>query len=260
MAIRLEAQLDGSLRESVDCGPSTVVMALDYTSGGSLRPTTERVRAKMNDQDTTNPQDWERAIRGFEPELAKRGLRVPFMRQVTSDTPSDLWDILYKRKRPVLMVIDYGTVKMEGRWWWSSTSFTGLHAVLYRVGRIKDGERQVKVFDPLADGRTINGRKMRKGPNWWPWRVAKAAATGTVSPGRVRGLVISKAKPIADPTPPDETEPEPDEREQMGDAIIDAWEALERATEAVADARVSLREYVPADSDSQSDGEQGVAP
>ena len=75
MGIRLEAQLDGSATEGVDCGVASTVMAIDYASGGKIRTTTERVRNKMGTREPTNPWDWQRAMRGFKDVADARPLK-----------------------------------------------------------------------------------------------------------------------------------------------------------------------------------------
>src|SRR4029079_2091813 len=123
--------------------------------GGRIRPTTERVRARMDTRSPTNPWDWQRAIRGFRDVARKEGLR-PLRSHLANGADFErLHTLLFERRRPVIIALDYGTVADEARRHWSSTTFRGAHAVLLRKGRVRGGTQKVKVFDPLADGRTV---------------------------------------------------------------------------------------------------------
>jgi hypothetical protein len=266
-------------------------MAIDYATIGKVRTTTERVRAKMRDEGPTNPTDWHRAIGEFRDAAKKSGLK-PLRSRIVSGAEFDrLRTLLFERKRPVVVALDYGTIKRRSPRHWSSTSFTGAHAVLLRVGKDRGGTLKVKVFDPLADGRTREGRKMAKGPKWWEWTVVKEAcanvrdASGAlVFPGKDRwiGLVIWRSRPIAprEPAGPDvepdldDPTPEPDEPADASDAFADAASDIEDALEllrsspdakgissamkALRAARESIEPFLPADSDSTSDAKAGL--
>ena len=290
MGIHLEAQLDGSATEGVDCGVASTVMAIDYASGGRIRTTTERVRNKMGTKEPTNPWDWQRAMRGFRDVAKKQGLR-PLRCNIASGADFErLRSILFDRKRPVIVALDYGTIADKSRRHWSSTDFRGAHAVLLRKGRERGGRLKVKVFDPLADGRTVGGRRMIKGPNWWDWSVVKQAAGNVrdssgqlVFPGRDRwiGLVVwssvpvvkDKPDPVEDP-PLDDPEDEPDDADDAVDALTDVAsdlddaidelsavpdrKAVANAVKALKTARETIEPFLPPGSDSTSDSKPGI--
>ena len=293
MAIRLEAQLDGSKTESVDCGVASTVMGIEYTSAGKVRPTTERVRAKMDSQGPTNPWDWQGAIRSFKEAARKAGLK-PLRSSIADGAEFDrLKMLLFDKKRPVIVALDYGTIARRSPRLWSSTSFKDAHAVLLRVGKERGGTLKVKVFDPLADGRTVAGKTMVNGPRWWEWDVVKDAlgnvrdADGSlIFPKRDRwlGLVLWRSQPIVpdEPEEPDEDPPlddpdaEPDEPASAFDALADANSDIEDAIEAletspntkgiavalraIRSARESMGPFFPPDSDSTSKSKVGVHP
>jgi len=290
MGIHLEAQLDGSATEGVDCGVASTVMAIDYATGGKVRTTTERVRNKMGTRAPTNPWDWQRAMRGFRDVARKQGLR-PLRSSIASGADLErLRTILFERKRPVIIALDYGTVADKSRRHWSSTDFRGAHAVMLRKGRERGGRLKVKVFDPLADGRRVGGRKMARGPEWWDWSVVKQAAASLrdskgqlVFPGRDRwiGLVVwssvpivkDKPEPVEDP-PLDDPDDEPEDADDAVDALADIASDLDDAIEelsAVADrkavanavkalrsARDTIEPFLPPGSDSTSDSKAGI--
>ena len=293
MAIRIEPQLDGSKTESVDCGVASTVMAIDYASAGKVRPTTERVRAKMGDEGPTNPWDWQGAIRAFKDAARKAGLK-PLRSTIADGADFDrLETLLFEKKRPVVVALDYGTIARKSPRFWSSTSFEGGHAVLLRVGKERGGTLKVKVFDPLADGRTVGGKKMVNGPRWWEWAVVKEAC-GNISdaggspifPKRDRwlGLVVWRSKPIVadepeepDVEPPlDDPDAEPEEAADVFDALADADSDIDDAIDALMaapdakevagalkamrSARASIGQFLPPDSDSTSDARLGLKP
>jgi hypothetical protein len=294
MAIRLEAQLDGSKTESVDCGVASTVMGIEYATGGLVRPTTERVRARMDTGDgPTNPWDWHGAIRSFREAARKAGLK-PLRSSIANGADFErLRTLLFEKKRPVIVALDYGTIARRTPRLWSSLSFTDGHAVLLRLGQDRGGTLKVKVFDPLADGRTIGGKTVVNGPRWWEWDVIKEAcgnlreADGSLLfPDRDRwlGLVVWRSRPIVPdepeepddaPDPPvDDPDPEPDEAtdafEALSDAtcdIEDAIDALESspnakgiktALRALRFARASIGPFFPPGSDSTSDSTAGI--
>jgi hypothetical protein len=290
MGIRLEAQLDGSATEGIDCGVASTVMAIDYATSGKVRTTTERVRNKMGTKDTTNPWDWQRAMRGFREAARKAGLR-PLRANIANGADLDrLKSLLFERRRPVIVALDYGTIADRSRRHWSSTTFRGAHAVLLRRGKERGGRLKVKVFDPLADGRTVGGRRMAKGPNWWDWTVVRDAAANVrdgngrlIFPGRDRwiGLVIWRSVPIVrdkpDPVeepPLDDPDAEPVDPDDAIDALTDVASDLDDAIEeltiaptkkgvtaalkAMKTARETIEPFLPPGSDSTSDSAAGV--
>ena len=97
----LEAQLDGSKTEGIDCGVASTVMAIEYASGGKIRTTTERVRRAMGEQGPTNPWDWQRAFRAFRVPARKAGLRP--LRSTIADGAdfARLRTLLFEKRRPV---------------------------------------------------------------------------------------------------------------------------------------------------------------
>ena len=259
-------------------------------ASGKIRTTTERVRNKMGTQDPTNPWDWQRALRGFREAARKQGLR-PLRSNLASGADFDrLHTLLFERKRPVIVALDYGTIADKSRRHWSSTTFRGAHAVLLRKGKERGGRLKVKVFDPLADGRTVGGRRMVKGPNWWDWSVVKEAAGNVrdgeghlVFPKRDRwiGLVVWRSSPIVkdkpdpvDEPPLDDDDSEPDDPDDALDALTDVASDLDDAIDdlaaapaskavsgplkAMRTARETIEPFLPPASDSTSDSTAGI--
>jgi hypothetical protein len=103
-------------------------------------------------------------------------------------------------------------------------------------GHERDDRAEGRVFDPLGAGRRIGGKRMVRGPRWWPWPLLRAAAGNVrrrdgspIYPDRDRwlGVVVRQAAPLQRPEPP-ETEPEPTQPPTPDDRLADALHALER--------------------------------
>jgi hypothetical protein len=267
--VRLVTQLTGAGTASYDCGPATTAMAADRASAGRLRPSIRVVRRKMGvSNGPTDPRDWKRALDGFERAMARKGLRPIPSRVVIGGQLSDLHELLIEDRRGVLLAIDYGTVARLAPRRWSSTSYRGNHAVLVSGSRERDGRDEVRVFDPLADGRTVGGKRMVRGPRWWPWSLVRAAAANVkdgdgqrIYPGRDRwlGVVVRRAASAELPEPPD-TEPEPVEPPTSEDRLADALDALERQIEGLQDAYELVRAAAGDDSASTEEPADGVRP
>jgi len=250
-----EYQLDDSAQKGTDCGTSSTSMAADRMSQGLIHPTTERVR-KLADvpEGPTNPWDWRKALLGLAPNFKARGLKPPRLRLVDGGQLTQLRKQLLDGVGAI-GAINYGVVANRKPRLWSSTSFRGNHAIyMHRARLTPDGRVEVLVYDPLADGRTVGGKKMVKGPKWWPWSLVAAALERVLNKrgkriypdGKWLGLLvwtsakIKKPKP-GQPEPPPEPEtpeePEPDEpgdpddetpQSELEDAISDLEELMEQ--------------------------------
>jgi hypothetical protein len=271
--LRLEAQLDGSVTESYDCGVAACVMALDDASYGLVRPSTEAVRKRMGgDHDATNPDQWRAAIDSFADRFTALGLQPPRTAVVRGRGHAELWRLLHERRRRVIAALHYGTVAAEKRALWASRSFRGNHAVYLRAAKVVEEGRRVPAYDPLADGRfkgCPNGRRL------WPYWLVKAA-TGNVRdaqgrriyPGENRwiGLVVAKARPFGepndglDPGDPDAGDPDLPDATELLEVIADTAGELEDHIGAMSTSLESLRPYLPAVSESDSEPADGVRP
>jgi hypothetical protein len=259
-----EFQLDDSKLESYDCGPSSVSVAVDFMSLGRIHPSTENVRNKMQDHDKgTNPEGWVKALEAFGPAFERNGLTPPKFRLVTDLTHDKLKNQM-EWGRGFIGAYDYSKVKKMSPRLWSSTSFLGLHAMFQMKFRTKDGKNQGLVFDPLADGRTIGGKTMVKGPKWWPWWTIRQALAGYSGAEEARGVLVWRSELITPttppPTPPDPEDPTP-EPDDPGDSIDKMYSYLSDLEEnfaALGETIAELRAYVGPDNDSTSEPADGV--
>ena len=148
---------------------------------------------------------------------------------------------------------------------WSSTSFKGLHAMFQMKLRVHDDKNQTLVFDPLADGRTVGGKTMAKGPKWWPFFLTRKALAAYSGENEASGVIVWRSdviKPDAPPpTPPDENAPgtdDPDDQLDSLDKMYGYLSDLEETYAAMGDVIDDLRAAVGPDNDSTSEPEQGV--
>jgi len=259
--LRLERQLDDSKNKGYDCGRAVAVMEVDYASSGRIRPTTEQIGWRMKRRTgPSNDGDREQALESYDKEARRRGLRGLKVRRYAHSQPlPELWKWL-QLGRPVGVAIDYGEVAdyknpdYEDKHFWSSKDdgnggFRGYHAVWLRRARVRDGKREVQVFDPLADGRSLGGgRKAVRGPRWWPWELVRDALEGVWGRGNWRGTVGRRAVLLEDvePSDPEEnSEPDPLDPPGTEEVLAEALAVLERVAagqdpELAAQARVAI--------------------
>jgi hypothetical protein len=243
-------------------------MAIDRASRGELRPTIRLVRTKMDvPTGPTDPWDWKRALDALDSAMKREGLRPIPSRLIDGGDLADLRELLVEKHRAVLLAIDYGAVARLAPRLWSSTTFRGNHAVLVDGGRERDDHVEGRVFDPLADGRTVGGKRMVRGPRWWPLSLIRAAAGNVkrrdgspIYPDRDRwlGVVVRQAAPLKRPERP-ETEPEPLEPPTPDDRLAEALDALERRIEGLQDAYELVRMAAGEDSASGEEPDDGLA-
>ena len=222
----LHTQLDGSPTAGSDCGVMASVMAVAYGKGKRKGPDRRRMRDEMGKRaGPTTSLHQKQGVEGF-------GVR--YTRKV--DAP---WDGLVRaleNGRWVNVQIDYSVVNARRPRLSGSRTFNGGHSISVHGIRDTEEGRQVRVFDPLYDGRAGG---IPKGPRWWPLALLKAAAGSFASEDHWTGGVIRAPAPER-PAPP---EPEPETRgelrqrvEELEEEVItlrDALEVLEDTLEAL---------------------------
>jgi hypothetical protein len=217
-------QIDGSLRAGYNCGPAVGATEVRHGSCGRQRPTPTQVRERMrkpspaNGDWSTNSEDRARAVRSY-------GLRC----EVRRGRPMSELAALLDAGQPVGVTIDLGVVAERMPALWSSATWRKGHIVWLRRRRRKpDGNgHEVRVLDPLADGRALGGgRKAALGPQWWPWWLVVAAIEGTWGRGRWGGTVTYRKAEVQEPAPPPPAQkaPQPPARPEPPEADTPAGE------------------------------------
>jgi hypothetical protein len=178
----------------------------------------------------------------------------------------ELSQLLRDQRRRVIAALHFGTVASEKRSLWASRSFRGNHAVYLRAATVVDEARKVPAYDPLADGRFAgcpSGRRL------WPFWLVRAA-TGNVRDGKGRrlypgedrwiGLVVSKARPIAEPDEGvDPADPDPPDVTELLEVIADTAGELEDHIDGLTVSLDALRPYLPSTKTSDAEPADGVA-
>lgn len=215
-------QLDGSATADVDCGVMSCAMGVDMASKGAKKPGRDTIRDRMGvPSGGTNMWDIERAIKSYDTtgELDGEWQKLKCRRE--TDGGSDgTWDAVAdalpreggaNNTNGVILGVDYGMLRASNPNKTGSDSFDGWHSILLTAYDKRDGEWQVRVYDPLNDGRDGHPGP---GPVWIQAHDVKQAAWsyGKAVHGkseRVAGVFLLDAVPVeGEPEPPD-PEPEP---------------------------------------------------
>lgn len=143
---------------SRDCGPRTVQMGLAARTEGELCPGVFVIRERMGKVGylPTSVADAERAVDGW---------RVPGRRPVRYRIVRAIADVktAVSHGRYVHACIDYGTLnRLLART--GDPGFTGGHSVGVMGQRVKDGQVEWQLFDPLDDRR--RPEVAGPGPRW----------------------------------------------------------------------------------------------
>jgi hypothetical protein len=179
---RFQAQLgQGSPTERRDCGPRTVSMGIDAITHGQVRPGIPAIRERMGTpgNQTTNVYDAQRGVETYDHIPGRRPLHYRVLRDAASVKDA------VRAGRPVHLCLDYGDFNESGAT--GDPNFTGGHSVLVVGQRVKDGEVQWRLFDPLDDHRRPS---IPQGPRWVD-RARLIHAAEAFAPSGVYAGVIS---------------------------------------------------------------------
>jgi len=189
-------QLDGSPNAGDNCGPASVAMALRWATAHEIMPTPSAVRKAMKDPTGgTYMSDHRLAWDEYRERNAVRWDIKP-MRYFAAGEFNDLITALGNGKGATI-AIDYSKVPQSLK---GDPLFNGLHSVFLAATRERAGQTEVKVFDPLNDGRRpgIPG----PGPIWYPKVALRNAAAAVVNqPGKAMYNVVQRGTKV-DPSPP----------------------------------------------------------
>ena len=187
-------QLDGSPNAGDNCGPASVAMALRWATAHDIEPTPSAVRAAMKDPTGgTYMSDHRLAWDTYRERNAGRWDVKP-MRYFAAGDFADLLAALGNGKAATI-AIDYSKVPQALK---GDPLFNGLHSVFLAATRERAGITEIKVFDPLNDGRRpgIPG----PGPIWYPKTALRNAAAAVVSqPGKAMYNIVQRGTKLGPP-------------------------------------------------------------
>jgi len=172
-------QLDGSPYSSVNCGPASIAAALRWATDHDVEPTPSQVRKHIGDFTGGIRPDQVRS--GWEPYIAvaaKRGWVLQDV-QYRPGVPFDRLMATLDKGHGALVPILYSQVPMRLR---GSKTFKGNHAIFCQGTRTYNGIRQIRVYDPLNDGRMDDIPE--RGPVWYPESVLRDACAGYSGNGK----------------------------------------------------------------------------
>lgn len=172
-------QLDGSPYASVNCGPASIAAALRWATNHDVEPTPSDVRKRVGDFSGGIRPDQVRA--GWEPYIdvaAKKGWVLQDV-QFRPGIPFDRLMATLDKGHGALVPILYSQVPMRLR---GSKTFKGNHAIFCQGTRTQNGIKQIRVYDPLNDGRA-EGIPAR-GPVWYSEAILRDACAGYSGSGK----------------------------------------------------------------------------
>lgn len=219
------AQLDGSPLAGDNCGAASLASALRWSTRHALAPSPSTVRDRMGDHEGgTRPDQLQPAWETFRAGARRRGYKLSAMRYREAGDFEALLDLLTNGDA-AQVAVDYSLIPagLSG-----DTKFDGMHSVFLAGIGIHNGERRVKVFDPLCDGR----RQEIPGPGavWWPvGTLRRAAASYCGAQGRATWNAVSRSLPLQDQGSCAERLAEVEqELEQAQEALTAAYRALQQ--------------------------------
>jgi hypothetical protein len=132
-------------------------MGIDAITHGQVVPGIPEIRQRMGTpgNQTTNVLDAQRGVESYDHIPGRRPLAYRVIRDAASVKDA------VRAGRPVHLCLDYGDFNASGKT--GDPNFTGGHSVLVVGQRVKDGEVQWRLFDPLDDARRAG---IPRGPRW----------------------------------------------------------------------------------------------
>lgn len=189
-------QLDGSPLAGDNCGPASVAMALRWATEHHIQPSPTLVRMMMGDPTGgTFMKDHRKAW----DEARQNNADVWTVGPMRYHAAGDFVDLLSRlwEGAGATIAIDYSKVPQNLK---GDPLFNGLHSVFIAGIRERAEVTEIKVFDPLNDGR----RPGIPGPGaiWYPKLVLRKAAGAVVGEaGKAMYNVVRKGEPVAQPEP-----------------------------------------------------------
>lgn len=212
----------GTPLDGDNCGPASVASALRWSTAHDVEPSPPEVRSRFGDKvGGTQMADHVKAYDSYTREASDLGWEL----KPAIYHDRDAWEKLLADLdlgRAMTLAIDYSRVPKHLK---GDPKFDGLHAVFVSKVRDRGEQTEIRVWDPLCDGRRPG---IPRGPLWYPKLTLKAAAAGYAGAGRATWVTVRKAKNVKPPFNPCEA------------ALDEAMQRLDRATSALEAARSAL--------------------
>lgn len=199
-----------------DCAIACAKMAIRFATCGTLDPGMDAIRAQAGldkpnpppDDYSTTIEEYSRAVEAWDDEARKRGYQgVTANVHERGSWQDQLAPLIREEVKWATVFVDYGVVNDREPSKTGDKNFNGAHAVgvfgWTSADDSRTGEAQVRIFDPLCDGRASN---IPKGTTWWRMSTLRDAADAYAGGGS--DTVTWAATPRSKYTDP-EPEPEP---------------------------------------------------
>jgi len=197
--VRFISQFADPKTGASDCGVVTTIFAIDYASGGHIRPTPAEIRKRMGiPSGPTKLSDQAAAMATYAKEAKKLGLRPLTMEKLLARPWKEVREAIATGDW-VNVQLDYAVVDTAIPALSGQKGYEGHHSVSVHGVRERDGRTEVRVFDPLANGRFPD---IPRGPQWWPLAVVRDAAmsfAAEAGPGLASAGVVKRSEPLEGP-------------------------------------------------------------
>lgn len=223
-------QFDGSRHQGGACGDISTRHALDWSTGGAIRPPAAAIRKALGSwvgqqatppTDATSLADQSRAWASYRDDAREKGLRLgAYTRNLMK--PWDDAIAALDAGYAIVVQFDHATWN-DGPAASGDPAFRGFHVTFIPRLRRRAGRVELLDYDGMFDGRR---KGIPKGPQWVPaWAMRKAAEEKVrktlIADGmkpdeakrRAEGVavfaVVARSEPIVKPQPKPDPEPEP---------------------------------------------------
>jgi hypothetical protein len=247
----------GTPHDGDNCGPASVAMALRWSTQHDVMPMPPEVRKAFGDPiGGTQMSDHPKAYASFSGAATRAGWTLKPLKFHDAD-PWDRFLEDISSGHGATMAIDYSRVPKHLK---GDPRFDGLHAVFVSRIRTRAETTELRVWDPLCDGRRPG---IPRGPLWYPKLTLKAAAAGYAGAGKASWCRVTKADGIYDPPldPCDAAIRElTTERDAYRDVLIEARSAMVNAVSEIGPVIADIDELIPQPAHGDGTVGEGVIP
>lgn len=170
-------------------------MGIDFATRGARVPSVGSIRGRAREKDDgLSMAQVTSVVRSFDTATETNGYQDLRAIYYIGGSYDDALDEL-QRGRYIVWAIDYGWINRHYKTKSGDPNFYGKHAVGAVGLRVRSGNRQTQVFDPLADARR---KGIPQGPQWWDLSKLMQAGDAVQAFGRFTACVILPAQRLED--------------------------------------------------------------